>query len=224
MTRTIRTTLPSFVSLCLLATLCVGCVGTRKLADPTLQVATEGGRELGVSTEFGVIFLGRTARSGYVEVTAWFGDGPSIESSVIEPIGGDLYTAETEIRIPSVPMTFFIPKPGESLLVAGRTEDGPWEEYVRVQSDPRVYGILLSMPGKLGDRSDQIGAGVYYVPEGDEARKRLLGLVSGKLRLKSNGVEREFLTVMGPDDLWRLVTHRRDMNRRKPWVYREDIL
>jgi hypothetical protein len=32
------------------------------------------------------------------------------------------------------------------------------------------------------------------------------------------------LTVIGPEQLWRLVTHRRDHTRRKPWVYREDIL
>jgi hypothetical protein len=30
--------------------------------------------------------------------------------------------------------------------------------------------------------------------------------------------------VLGPRDLWRLVTHRRDLLRRKPWVYREDIM
>ena len=32
------------------------------------------------------------------------------------------------------------------------------------------------------------------------------------------------LAVLGPDELWRLVTHRRDRDVRQPWVYREDIL
>ena len=43
-----------------------GCLGpyTHKLSDPTLVLQTRGGTELGVSTEYGVVFLGRTARSG----------------------------------------------------------------------------------------------------------------------------------------------------------------
>jgi hypothetical protein len=29
---------------------------------------------------------------------------------------------------------------------------------------------------------------------------------------------------MGPQHLWRLVTHRRDLDKRRRWIYREDIL
>ena len=32
------------------------------------------------------------------------------------------------------------------------------------------------------------------------------------------------LTVVGPEQLWRLVTHRQDIDKRRPWVYREDVL
>ena len=51
----------------LLLTLClvVGCTGTRKLVDPVLRINTAGGSELGASTIYGVVFLGRTATSGY---------------------------------------------------------------------------------------------------------------------------------------------------------------
>ena len=202
---------PATLACAFLSLATIGCIGTRKLADPTLQVQTSGGTELGVSTEYGVVFLGHTARSGYVEVTAWFGDGPSIESTVIEPISAELYTAEMEIRIPTVPMSFLLPKDGETVVVAGRTDNGPWTEQVKVRSDPRVYGILLDVPSRLDGSTDQIGAGVYTVEKGKRQRKRLIGLVSGKLRLKTGGREREYLTVMGPDDLWRLVTHRRDL-------------
>jgi hypothetical protein len=204
--------------------LAASCVGTHKLQDPTVVIQTGGGTELGVSTDYGVVFLGRSGSSGSVEVTAWFGDGPSIEPSVIEPIGGGLFTAETEIRLPSVPMTFLTPKPGEEVLVVGRHGSSRWEETLEVRSDPRVWGILLQVTGELRNHPDQVGAGVYVIPHGDENRKQLVGLVSGILRLDTNQGPREYLTVVGPEDLWRLVTYRRDRLRRKPWVYREDIL
>lgn len=221
--------LPPHASLALVMALALGltsCAGTRKLADPTVMIQTEGGVELGVSTDYGLIFLGRTATAGRAQVTAWFGDGPNVETTAIEPLGGNLFTAETEIRLPSVPMTFIDPAPGEMLLVRGRTPSGPWEAFVRVRHDPRVYGILLDVPKEIMQRMDQTGAGVFWVPEdGDpDIDKRLIGLVTGRLRLETKDGTREYLTVMGPEQLWRLVTHRRDHTRRKPWVYREDIM
>jgi hypothetical protein len=213
-----------FLCLALLALLCSSCVGTRKLIDPTLRIHTRGGDELGVSTDYGVIFLGRTATAGYIEVEAMFGDGPSVESTVIEPLGGGLYTAETEIRLPSVPLKFDNPLPGTTLLIAGRTASGPWEATVDVVSDPRVYGILLEIPLELQGRANQVGAGVYWVSPYDEHEKRLVGLVTGRVTLSGPDGEHEFLSVAGPEDLWRLVTHRRDLLQRKTWVYREDIM
>ena len=49
---------------------------------------------------------------------------------------------------------------------------------------------------------------------------RLLGLVSGRLELEG----RRYVTAVGPEDLWRLVVHRRNSDRPRRWVYREDIL
>jgi hypothetical protein len=215
---------PLHLLLLVLLPLAVACRGTRTRTDPTVRVFTSAGSELGVSTDYGVVFLGRTARSGYVELEARYGDGPSIEASAIEPVGGQLYTAETEIRLPSVPLTFVAPRPGERLLVSGRGDDGPWSAEVTVRGDERVYGILLDVPAAIEGRGDQVGAGVYWRAPGDPHDLRLVGLVSGRVRLVQDGREREFLAVVGPEDLWRLVVHRRDHNKRRPWVYREDIL
>ena len=202
-----------------------GCIGDRTLRDPTLEIRTERGSELGVATDYGVVFLGRTAQAGPIEITAMYGDGPDIEPSVIEPIGGGLYTAETEIRLPRVTMSFDVPTPGTDVLVVGRNARGDWKHYMQVVSDPRVLGILLPIPSELEDAPDQIGAGVYVVPEGaGENSKRLLGLVSGRITLKSKYGQHAFLTVVGPEDLWRLVVHRRDLLQRRRWVYRQDIL
>ncbi len=208
----------------LLLLLCVSCVGTHKLADPTLVLRTRGGTELGVSTDYGVVFLGKTARSGDVEITAWYGDGPSIESTVIEPINSLIFTAETEIRLPTVPLTFVQPTPGQEVLLIGRNSQGLWKKHVAVRSDPRVDGMLLSITSELDGAEDQTGAGVFVCPGGDCARKVLVGLVSGQISLTGPQGTKRYLAVVGPNELWRLATHRKDLLRRKPWVYRDDIL
>ena len=202
------------------------CSGTRLLMDPTLRIDTEGGTELGVATEYGVVFLGRPASSGEVDVTAWFGDGPSVEPSVVEPVGGDLYTAETEIRLPWVQLTFQTPPPGSRVRVIGRNSDGSlWQDDIKIRSHNRVRGLLLDVPDRLrGESSDQTGAGVFIVGE-DPRDVKLLGLVSGRVRIGTrDGDMRDYLAVVGPVTLTHLVTyHRQDVHRRR-WVYRDDIL
>lgn len=204
--------------------LTLGCAGTRTLADPTLEIRSAQGVELGVSTDYGVVFLGQHAQAGNIEVTAWYGDGPDIEVSVVEPVGAGLYTAETEIRLPQVPLSFDDPAAGSQVLVIGRNKHGLWQRMLTVKSDQRVLGILLPSSDELSNAGDQIGAGVYVLPDGDEHKKRLVGLVSGRIRLTTDDGEREFVTVVGPQDLWRLVAYRRDRAIKRRWVYREDIL
>lgn len=207
-----------------LALLLDACVGTRKLSDPTLEIRTEKGSELGVSTDYGVVFLGRTSGAGRAEITAWFGDGPSVEPVVIEPVGGGLFTAETEIRLPSVPLSFDDPRPGQELILVGRDEHGRWETTVEVADEPRAFGILTSIPRELAGRPEQTGAGVFIVDPEDASRRRLVGLVSGAVRFQTHGGTRQYLAIVGPQDLWRLVTHRRELIKKRRWVYRDDIL
>ena len=183
--------LRTLVLLAPLALCCSACVGTRLLSDPTLSIHTPKGDELGVATEHGLVFLGHTATSGRAEVTAWFddmehggsvsGDGPSVEPVVIEPVGGGLYTAETEIRLPSVTISFVDPKPGEQLTVVGRNEHGTWEALVKVADEPRALGILTSIPNELRGHDDQTGAGVFVQDPEDPDRRKLVGLVAGVL-------------------------------------------
>ena len=216
--------MPLRLALTLLLALCAACTGTRRLVDPVLVIETEEGRELGVSTDYGIVFLGRTAQAGRIDVTVWFGDGPSVEAATIEPIGGGLYTAETEIRLPQVALSFDDPEPGSELLVIGRRRGEIYERSVKVQSDPRVLGLLLSAPRDIADEPELVGAGVYWLPEGDYELRRLVGLVAGRVRLSTEDGERVYLAAYGPQELWRLVTHRRDLLQRKRWIYREDIL
>ncbi|MEM7306184.1 MAG: hypothetical protein AAF682_05920 [Planctomycetota bacterium] len=199
------------------------CVSTKTLADPTLLIHSPEGTELGVATEWGAVFLGRFARGGEVDVTAWFADGPSLENSVVEPIGGGLYTAETNIRLPRIEVTFRAPQQGEPVRVFGRSGGDVWSIPSEVRRDPRVEGILLRPRGGLTGAPEQVGAGVY-VGE-DELSYQLLGLVSGRIRIvDDNGRGVDYVTVIGPKDLWRLVAHNRDLQQKPRWVYREDVL
>ena len=199
------------------------CVTSKEVVDPTILIHAPEGTELGVSTEFGTVFLGRYARGGEIDVSAWFGDGPSLETSVVEPIGAGLYTAETEILLPAVPLTFEQPKPGARVTVRGRVGAEPWELEGEVRTDPRVEGILLRPWAGLTGSPSQVGAGVYLGDSPEELR--LLGLVSGRLRLiDADGDAVDYVTVVGPRDLWRLAAYRRDLSRKPRWVYREDVL
>ncbi len=205
-----------FLPLCLLA----ACRGTREAFDPVLRVHTRGGTELGVSTNYGVVFLGATATSGRVELEAWFGDGPSLEPSVIEPLGGGLYTAEPEIALPAAHMRFKTPRAGERLLLSGRGEHDRWNEWTTVRTDERVHGILVDIPPHFMEREGQVGSGLFWVNPENSHDLRLVGLVAGRLALDGH----EYLTVVGPEDLWRLVTYRRDQLQQPHRVYREDVL
>ena len=206
-----------------LAFAAASCVTSKELADPTILVHSNAGTELGVSTEFGTVFLGQYARGGEIDVTAWFGDGPSLEASIVEPIGAGLFTAETEIALPAVPLAYDAPKSGTEVLVRGRIGRDAWEVFSEVRHDPRVDGILLRPGAGLTGDVEQIGAGVYLGEEAHE--RRLLGLVSGRVRLvQPDGSQVDYVAVVGPTHLWRLAAHRRELSRKPHWVYREDVL
>lgn len=204
------------------ALLLTACSGTRKLADPVVVITTRNGTELGVTTQSGVVFTGATAVRGEIEIEAWFGDGPTIERTQIEPVSDELFTAETDIVLPSVPISFDEPRDGESLELMGRKNGRKWSTLARVKTDPRVFGLLLEIPSGFPDDPDQVGAGVFRrLPD---RKRELVGLVVGKVQLERNGGIRRYLAVAGPTELWRLVAHRRDHLRKKAFVYREDIL
>lgn len=189
--------------------------------EATVVFHSAAGPELGVSTDYGLVFLGQGGQSGDVDWTAWFSDGPSRENGMIEPLGGGLYTVASEIRLPSVPLTFSPPAEGSSVIVVGRRGSDTWETDAEVVRHPQVEGFLLDPDIGESLEADQVGAGVYVEREG---RRHLLGLISGRLRLAAGGETREFLTVVGPEGLWRLVTYARNVDVPKRRVYREDVL
>lgn len=206
----------------LLSTSFTSCMGYRKVVDPVLSVRTSGGTELGVSTEYGVVFTGATAERGEVEVEAWFADGPSLERSVIEPVGHKVFTAQIDIELPSVPISFREPRDGERLVIMGRRGWERWTAETKARVHPGTLGVLVDIPSGFPDDPDQVGAGVFR--KVGSYRYELVGLVTGKVTLPDGRRTRRYLAVAGPIQLARLAAHRRDLLRKKPFVYREDIL
>jgi len=213
---------PTTLLALLLALATTACQGAKLQYDPTVIIDTRGGRELGVSTNYGIVFLGRTAGAGEADVAVWFGDGPSIEQSVIEPVGAGLYIVDTEIRVPSIPLGFDDPHDGAEVWIQGRDVNGRWRVETRVVRRPDVDGILLEVPPSLSGSTDQTGAGVFI--RDDKGRARVLGLVSGRLILETAESTSSYLTVIGPETLWRLVSYRRDPHVRSRVPYRDDVL
>ena len=211
---------PLLLALSLLA---VSCQGTRPSPDATVRLLSRGGPELGVSTDYGIVFLGRGQQAGSVEFDTWFGDGPSRESGVIETLGDGLYVTEAEIRIPEVPLTFKVPGEGQQVEVIGRVGAERHHTVGTVTSHSDVSGLLLQMrPGTPRFDPSQVGAGVYVKRRG---RTYLVGLVSGCVGLPGpDGEPVEYVAVVGPERMWRVVTHGRNWGRGRHRVYREDIL
>lgn len=218
-----------------------------QVPDASLWIHNQEETELGINTDYGILFLGRKIRAGEIAITAWFGDGPSIETTVVEPIGSGLYTAETEIRLPSAILTFVNPKAGAQVTLSGRKLDGSWLAQAEVVRDPRVAGILLKpLPQERTEAKvfqprggvrassqtkhpdipniSQAGAGVFV--QRPDGQYRLLGVVSGQITLTdADGVSKQYITVLGPSETWRLAAHRRQIEDHRPrWVHREDVL
>ncbi len=210
-------------TLCLALTLSLtGCLsGGPGTNDPGVIVRTDSGTELGVNTDFGLVFLGNTQPRGEVQLEVWFQDGLSQELATVEPVGGGLYLAEPEIRLPKVAITFELPEPGTEVEVVGRDGEDTWSGTARVARNASIEGMILDGGSGLRLDASQIGAAVY-LGSGDD--RRLLGLVSGRVELTASGATRSYLSVSGPEVLWRLVSHKRNLTKKRRWVYRDDVL
>lgn len=199
------------------------CISPTATPDATVVLEGSGGRELGVATDYGIVFLGRSQTSGRIDYTLWYGDGPARESGIVEPLGGGLWVTESEILSPTSPLTFRTPERGEEVTVVTRSGNTTTRTSAFVARHRQVTGLLLELNSSLRALgNDEVGAGVYLETDFGLA---LVGLVAGRIRLPgSDGEEREFMSVVGPRELWRLPARERHHSERPPRIHREDIL
>lgn len=164
---------------------------------PVVAIETIAGKELGVSTKDGVIFLGRSSAEGPAKVTYFLDRAPIVEAGMIRPLGGSLLQVELDVPIPAVSIDFEQTRPGESLVMMGVDDNSRWRAQVTVSDDARIQGSAVNAPNTLKLAPHHIGAGVFREEGGDQ---RLVGLV--KAVAEASTGERWYL-LAGPTEIRR---------------------
>ncbi len=147
---------------------------------PVVWIQTTRGFEQGVSTEEGIIFLGRTAQKGPAKVSYLLGPSPLVEVGKIREGMGPLHFVDLEVSIPKAPISFRAPKPGEALSLILYDGGYPRILYTRVTDDPRVKGTALEIPSGYRPKPSDVGAGVFTQTQEGPA---LVGLLQGIAKL-----------------------------------------
>jgi hypothetical protein len=162
---------------------------------PVVWIQTTKGFEQGVSTEEGIIFLGRTAQKGPAKVSYLLGPSPLVEAGKIRNGPGPLHFVDLEVSIPKAPISFRAPKPGEGLSLILYKGNSPRFFFTKVANDPRIQGTALEIPSGFRPQPSDIGAGVFKQTDDGPA---LVGLLQGVASLEG----KSWLLVAGRD-LWK---------------------
>jgi len=213
---------PTPLVLLLLAVLPAGCVHRGRL-HPVVEIQTEGGRELGVSTTDGILFLGATRREGRADAQLFFGDIPYQESGTILPAGGGLCRLDLEIRHPGVPISLAWPRPGEELLVLEIRDGRPRRHATRLASGGPALGEVYEFPSGLDPEAPPLGAGIFR--EGRRGELELVGLVKGSAILSAPGGDAPgiWLVPAGLGDLKEVLIARRPVQPDRELIHRPDL-
>lgn len=210
-----RSTSPIRAGAALLALAALAACSSLRPSGPVL-VRTPAGVEQGVATQFGIVCLGKTARSGPCDLTVFYGDGPSVEPGKLEPLEPQLSTIDIELRAPTCEVSFTYPSPDDDLLVAVATDSEILFFPTRVARTSGNEGIAVEPPSGLPSDGSAAGAPVF---RHEDRRYRLVGLLTGAQAAGGRG-----LAFLGPNDLVPLtmMPPRRDPRRTTPT--RDDIL
>lgn len=183
---------------------------------PVVAIQTIGGTELGVATDDGIVFLGRSAIEGPVKVTYWLDRAPVIEAGTIRPLGGPLLQVELDVPIPTVPIDFEETKPNETLTMMGVDGLNRWRVPVQVVTDDRIVGNAITAPASVELGPQHIGAGVFRETDGG---MHLVGMVKAVARASTG--ERWFL-LAGPTELRRALLEPKGAVPEREIRYRAD--
>jgi hypothetical protein len=162
-------------------------------SQPVALVETTGGVELGATTEFGVLTLGRTATAGPCRVHYFLGPTPVIEDGELAATASLFTVAEIDLKTMALRAMDRSPSAADELL-AMWTPDGTRTERVAVQlaRDPGVTGDVLRHPG----RELPVGAAVFA--DSDEGLL-FVGLVAGKAEVTEQDAARHYFVFAGVD-------------------------
>ncbi|MGA0060933.1 MAG: hypothetical protein ACO3RU_15240 [Planctomycetota bacterium] len=160
---------------------------------PIARIETQGGVEYGATTEFGVLFLGRTATEGPCRVRMFLGEQLIVDDGQIEPFGAGIWRAQTDLVGQGAPL-WTSPITGEEDLVALCLDESLAVDVpVRLALLDGVDGYVLEAP----DRDLPAGTPIFV----RDAAERLwfAGLVSARATLQlSGGAQTDLLVFAGP--------------------------
>lgn len=149
---------------------------------PVARIETTGGEEFGVATEFGILFLGRTASEGVCRVTHYYAEDQVVDDGEVEPFGGVYRRAAIERRHQRAPL-WTDELTGQEDLVAIYFDPEDLDDVVRTSVE---LAVLDGVSGNaLRATSTQIPAGAGVFVRDEDKNLHLVGLVAAKAVLES---------------------------------------
>jgi len=164
---------------------------------PVALVETTGGVELGATTEFGILTLGRTAETGPCRVHYFLGPTPMIEDGALVATQSVFTRAEIDLKTMAV-RAYDRPLTAADELLVMWTPDGTATETVavRLAQAPGGAGDLLQHPGR------DLPAGATVLIDTRDDGLLFVGLVAGKWTVDG---DRDYYGFAGLDRLRELL-------------------
>ena len=169
---------------------------------PVARIETRGGVEYGVTTTEGILFLGRTAKTGPCRVHYFLGCAPTplIEAGEVRYLGSVFYVADMDLKHQAIDLLPRNATGADQLVAIAHLGVDAIEVPVELAENDRVDGDVLTWPGvRL-----PAGTGVFYRDE-DTDRLFLVGLVSGMVTIENAGASKQYVTFAGTDRLRELL-------------------
>lgn len=178
---------------------------------PVMRIETRGGVEMGVGTEAGILFLGRTAQEGPCRIHYWLGPTPLIEDGTVERWGGVFFRAAMDLKHPRARFLDRELAPDEPLLAMLHAGGTVQEVALQRAREPGIAGDVVAWPG----RDLPAGTGVFVRADDDLL---FVGLIGGSIDTGSSRylvhtgttALREALLTAKPHAEARQVKHRPD--------------
>lgn len=204
------------------------------MPQAAVSIRSDRGSEQGVDTEVGILFLGRTVRSGPVDVTFYVNGASFTYPGTVQSGEGTIALVSTPFVAQLVALADAPVQPGEIARVAGVKGGTIWEHPVMATQDPALYGNILDVAPVEGipplTLEQLSGAGIYVWRE---ERWRLAGIATEVIEWRgptsgstlSNesprafGSTRMMLLYAGPRELGMAATLPREYFERPKRVY-----
>jgi len=160
---------------------------------PVVLVETTGGVELGATTEYGILTLGRTATEGACRVHYFLGPTPMQDAGELASTGSVFTRADIDLKTSAVRVFDRTPNATDELLVMW-TADGTTVQAVDVElvRSEKIAGSVLHHPG------EELPPGAAVLRRDLEGLS-FVGLIAGKATIDSGPARGNYFVFAGVD-------------------------